>query len=615
MNSPRLSKIYRFPLKGFSGQSLSFAHCLADQGITFDRAFAVSNAQRAIAAGGNWTACQAFVRLTKNPSISRFVARFDEDRLTLRLTHPSAETLIVALNDPASIELANAKLRQWFPAERAVVGAPQLVSARAGYWDHDDATISIINAASVEQLAYASGHAIDSLRFRGNLLVAGARPWEELQWLGCEIKVGDVTLEILRPIDRCSATSIDPETGECNLNVPALLARHVGHAYCGVYARVARGGRLRVGDAVSAPAKRKGLFIAAARPATAPAISNWPRVGNVTEVIEESVSVRSLWLRDPLSNDGVAAPYQAGQHIRLHGLGERGIAWRSYTLSGIRADGSLRVTIKREPNAGCSQWIHQKVTLGSSVFFSGPFGDFVLPASLPSHITLLSAGIGITPILAMLSNISRINPKQPVMCFHVSRTRHTLVLWPEMLSLAAEMPNVALQLFLSQEDAENSDMDYAFNAGRPDLSKIAKAVVDQTAQAFVCGPDAFTQEAIACLQHAGVSNDDIHFERFASPTIASAAPMPPPHPGPFKVRFAHSNIEAEWREEAGSLLDLAERQGLAPAANCRSGACGACKQRLVRGTVAHTTQPIMPLGEHALLLCCAVPTSNLEISV
>jgi ferredoxin len=115
------------------------------------------------------------------------------------------------------------------------------------------------------------------------------------------------------------------------------------------------------------------------------------------------------------------------------------------------------------------------------------------------------------------------------------------------------------------------------------------------------------------LLTAGIANEDIHEEAFASPATSIGSIKAPPQSGPFSVHFTKSDVIAHWTKESGSLLDLAETSGLVLPANCRGGACGTCSQTVQLGEVAYTTDPAISTGGQQHLLCCSVPISDVKI--
>jgi len=129
----------------------------------------------------------------------------------------------------------------------------RLLEAPAGFrfTDSKSGFISLINLASVSAIGAVLGRAVDPLRFRANLCLEGLQPWAETQFVGRTLAIGGARLEVLKMIDRCAATGVEPGTGRRDLDVVQALRDNWGHIDCGVYARVAKGGRLALGDRVA----------------------------------------------------------------------------------------------------------------------------------------------------------------------------------------------------------------------------------------------------------------------------------------------------------------------------------------------------------------------------
>ena len=111
--------------------------------------------------------------------------------------------------------------------------------------------VSIINLASVAQIESALGAPVDPLRFRGNLYVAGWPAWHEFSLLDREIRIGFARAKIVKRIQRCAATEVDPVTAVRDLPIPRTLLQTFGHGDCGVYAEVIADGEISVGDTVA----------------------------------------------------------------------------------------------------------------------------------------------------------------------------------------------------------------------------------------------------------------------------------------------------------------------------------------------------------------------------
>ena len=630
MQKISLASIHRYPLKGFGAQALLEAKLEVGRGLAFDRAWAITNAEHVLAQLGAWTPCQAFVRLTKNTQLPLFDVQFDEIGLQLTLLHRDGRSLRIKLNSSASMQQANDVLAQWFPAKSLQKPQDRLqpllaaASRVAGYWDHSDATLSIINLQTVAQLSEVAGVKLDARRFRGNLLINASAAWEELKWPGHRLRMGEVELEVLRPIDRCIATSVNPLTADAEVNVPALLARHAGHVFCGVYARVVKAGVIRLQDEIEVLAPSAGVMRRASQVPTAPSIMQWPRAGVVSEMVRESESVQSYWIRDLAADDGLQVPLQAGQHVRLHALGQRADQWRSYTVSG-RDDGGggrIRISIKREQrlegatDASASDWIHENFQVSTQVLLSGPFGSFTLPQTFEKPVIFLSAGIGITPLHAMCRDWVKRGARTPLLWIHSARNHRELALWQESLDLVQGLPQAQMRLHVTDDEGnQNSKTVAQHTKGLVDWQPLSLLAQQQEADVYLCGPAGFMEAGLRHLQEAGVASARIHFERFASPRTQMSAQCKPTLPGPFKVHLQRSSLQLTWVAASGSLLDLAEQQGLQLPANCRGGACGACQQRVVSGEVLHMFEPMPGLEQHQALMCCAVPVMDMVLDI
>jgi ferredoxin-NADP reductase/uncharacterized protein YcbX len=606
-----LAAVHRYPIKGFGAQPLQSAQLRIGRGLPFDRFLAIANGH-SVVPGTGWTACQTFVRLTQNGDLPLYKLLFDEDSERLTLTAPGGDTAQATWSDPASLAAVNERIASWFPAGRA--HAPRLVrrDAGLGWWDYDDAPLSIINLATVRALQARAGQAIDEEQFRGNLLIDGLAAWHELEWLGQRLRIGDAEIEVLRPIERCKATSVDVKTAEVRLNVPALLAGGQGHLYCGVYARVVRCGRVQPGDAVVVRGRAaEATHASAAEPA------RWPRWATLVRKEHECARVTSYWLRDPLV--GLRNPVRAGQHLRVH-LSGNGVApqWRSYTVSS--ADGDLlRLSVKNEGGPDCvSRRLHEGLAVGDKLLISGPFGSFHLSeprASEGRPLVLVSAGIGITPTAAMLRALAgRADRSRPVLVLHGARQDGSLALWPEVLALAQALPSGNATLFLSRV-RDVRGMPAGARAGRIDANAFAGLPIGD-ADVFICGPGDFAIDMRRCVLAAGASSTAVHSEMFASPSITRTSTKPAPLPGPFTVRLATSDATLTWdraQPEAGSILETADAAGVTLPANCRTGMCGACRQTVTSGEFVHLVEPPFPLGPREMLTCSAVPTSDLTL--
>lgn len=316
----RLAHIYRHPVKGLTPERLETAVLQEDAGVPFDRCcgFTSGNLPDQPISGG-WVPARTFIQLTVYPELARFRARLDETQGSITLTAPDGETAEIALDTAADAgAAANDLIRRHFAAGPHGVPTLHVHTRPGGHWDFADTGISILNLASLRALEQASGAAIDPRRFRSNLHVEGLAPWAEFGLLGRRYRLGGAVIDITRPAMRCAATAADPDTGETEINVPALLRKATGHLFFAVYARVIETGAVRPGDRLehigdSSKGPLEGL------PPRTPDPAQWPRVYNAARAGRGVLRLTSPLAAWPLP--AVAA----GERMMLHpGLGHAG---------------------------------------------------------------------------------------------------------------------------------------------------------------------------------------------------------------------------------------------------------------------------------------------------
>jgi ferredoxin-NADP reductase/uncharacterized protein YcbX/ferredoxin len=616
MTTTHVHSIYRYPLKGFAGERLPFADLRPGRGFPFDRAFAIPNGQATIRPDGVWTPCQAFVRLTKNPDLLGYLVNFDEPQRALTLIAPGGTSINFPVDGTVRDHQASKLLAKWFglpsPSEDGVPITRRAKPSQQGFWDHEDGHISIINLDTLNMLEGHAGQLIDPLRFRANIYISGLEAFTEYSLLGRRLQIGGAIVEIIRPIDRCRATSIDPLSSSRSLNMPTLLAKAQGHIFCGLYARVLQRGRVADGASIVDLDLSAGSKQSAAKVATAPPVADWPRQARLIDRNQEGADVVSFWLEDPLAE--LRKPPKAGQHIRLHLVAADGSPlWRAYTVSGHK-EGHLRISIKRDGLV--SGLVHDELTPGSYIQITGPFDAASVDLEGDdTPLAFLSAGIGITPTTAYLQELGEARRERPVFVLHVARNLDELVLWDEVRRAVGLLPNAQTSLYLTQSDDGQCR---SLNAlpGRPNFDAAVLQHFREHGRFMVCGPPSFVKDVYSFLMVQNVHPSRIHIETFASPhsKTGSSVATPDQRPeGPFAVHFQNGGIRGIWAATDGSILDLAEQLGLSPPANCRSGACGTCKARIVSGSVVHDPEPVLPITSDFALICCAVPMSDIVL--
>ena len=247
-----VSKIYRYPIKGLSAQPLSRVALETDRPFPHDRIFALARPGAPIDRDDpKWAKKGLFVMLMLDENLARVNTSLDIDSLRLTVKEGHQQVASVQLADEAD----RAKIENFFwQLLPALPAPPVLVRSRGGHFmDKPDNVISLINLATVRSLEAQWGVEIDPLRFRANIYIDGAKPWEEFDWVGKEIRIGGAMFAVDRKNGRCGATNVNPATGRRDLDIPTSLRAAFGHKNLGIYLTVRDGGEIAIGDSVFAP--------------------------------------------------------------------------------------------------------------------------------------------------------------------------------------------------------------------------------------------------------------------------------------------------------------------------------------------------------------------------
>lgn len=247
----QVAALYRHPVKGFTPERLSAATLEAGACFPCDRLYAVEDGPSGFDMGApSHLSKMKFTVLAKIPAVARARTAYDDVSGVLTA---SAEGLA-----PFSGDLSSDDGRRGFGAWLAALlgdeaKGPLRVLEGPGahrFMDSKQGFVSIVNLASVRDLAEKIGRPVDPLRFRANLYVEGWPAWAENGWTGRTVRVGDATAQVLKPIVRCAATHVDPVTAERDIEVVKALFDNYGHTFCGIYLNVTAGGAVGQGDAV-----------------------------------------------------------------------------------------------------------------------------------------------------------------------------------------------------------------------------------------------------------------------------------------------------------------------------------------------------------------------------
>lgn len=246
----RVAEIWRHPVKAHGRERVDQVALEPGKAMPWDRVWAVAHERSCFdPARPGWNPPGDFSRGASSPRLQAITVFSDPAYRSITFYHPDRPDLTINPDDHGDA----CEFIQWvmpisigarlLPAR--LVRAPNEAMTDTGYQ-----SISFINLASHKAVAEQTGQELSALRWRGNFLVDGLEAWEEMDWVGKTIRLGEVELEIVEPIKRCRMTEANPETGERDVDTLAALREGFGHQYCGVYGRVTKGGMLLEGTEI-----------------------------------------------------------------------------------------------------------------------------------------------------------------------------------------------------------------------------------------------------------------------------------------------------------------------------------------------------------------------------
>jgi ferredoxin-NADP reductase/MOSC domain-containing protein YiiM/ferredoxin len=486
--------------------------------------------------------------------------------------------------------------------------------------------------------------------------------------IGDRYRIGEAEFEVTQPRVTCYRVGL-------RLGEPAMAALLVSHHRPGFYMCVITEGQIQAGDPIVKtkagphaltvadtdallylpgrdPAKlRHATQVPALSPgwqqsfrdlleaadgdstAAAPALGArpgrypWPawagfRPLRVTRVVAESTTVSSVHLADADGNRLPAA--RAGQYLtlRIPGAGTPAPV-RSYSLSSAPDAGTYRISVKQEPHGGASSYLCRCLHPGAVLETAAPRGDFVLDAGA-GPVLLISAGIGVTPVLSMLHELAAARSQREVWWLHGTRGPLEHPFAAEAHALLASLPRAHEHVFYSAATPAERRRARAA-AGRLSKDKLAGLGIPASASAYICGPASFMADMQDALGATGIEPARTHTELFgAKPSINPGVigqngrpphqPPGPPGTGPL-VTFARSGISAPFAASWRSVLDLADACDIPTRWSCRTGVCHTCTTSLVSGDITYSPDPLEPPAEGEVLICCAQPGTDIVLDM
>ena len=351
----------------------------------------------------------------------------------------------------------------------------------------------------------------------------------------------------------------------------------------------------------------------------------WPgfRQMRVANINKESETVTSFIL-SPINGQPLPL-FQAGQFVVLRLLVDPGKppVLRSYSLSDLPATDHLRISVKSELNGIGSSFLCNRVRAGAVLDVSAPRGSFTLRPS-QNPVVLVSAGVGATPVMAMLHALAAEKSQREIWWIFGARNRAEHPFAEESRSVLKQLSRGRRYIVYSRPaatDQVGADFD---SPGHIDTALLERIGVSPNSDFYLCGPPSFLQNMRAGLQKWGVPAGNVRTEIFGSldsitPGMAEIVhtphlPQGAPGTGP-PVSFARSGITAAWDPKFASLLELAEACDVPVRWSCRSGVCHTCLTGLIAGSITYSPDPLEMPAPGNVLVCCSHPNEGVTLDL
>jgi len=337
----------------------------------------------------------------------------------------------------------------------------------------------------------------------------------------------------------------------------------------------------------------------------------------VVEIREEGGGIKSFHLSP---HDGKPLPpFFPGQYLTfsIQLPGQPRPAIRCYSLSEMPATRDrYRVTIKRVKDGAVSGFFHDQLAVGGIVDVKAPSGNFCLDLTRRSPVALIAGGVGITPLMTMLQAQLATGVSREVWFFYCVKNGSEHIWRGELEALASRHPSLHLVVCYSQpsEEDKSASPPAHHHEGRLDAAALEKLLPTRDCDFYLCGPPPMMAALTEVFKGWQLPPERIHFEAFGAATVQKAGTAPDASTTVgLKVRFDRSGKSHAWIADCGSLLELAERHGIAMDSGCRAGNCGTCLVALKSGEVTYLREPGVTVESGSCLACIAVPKTAVSI--
>lgn len=623
---PNLKQITIYPVKSIAGIDLLTSQ-VELSGLAFDRRFVLSDSQgQFITARTENKLCLIHSQILPDglqlnaPGMPELIIKYQDFAVQYQT--------VKVWSDQINAQYCSALCDQWFsdylnrPCQLVYFGE---LSTRKAWNTNNEVSFAdgypllLISQASLDDLNTRSTSVINMTQFRPNVVVDHCEAFAEDGWK--RIKIGEVVFDVYSPCARCVFTTINPLTAEPHqLREPlATLQKYrkddKGALMFGQNIIPLNPGKINLDDPVTIiETKSQAVYVNNAPIINAGADQHKQQpksfVLRCTKVTDETADVKTFEFQPYVARE---ISYKPGQHITIELVIEGKRINRCYTLSSspIRPD-MLSITVKRKEGGVVSQYLHNKVEVGSIMTANGIGGNFHLGKAKQAKLLLLSAGSGITPMLSMLRALADQGREQDIVFFHSAKNASDIVAKQELDGLANKLKNCQF-IYTLTRTSQPYKRGYI---GHITQSMLANITDLTQREVFFCGPEGLRQALKTMLLNLGLPASQFHFESFGVSALQPQSRSAIKNSKKLNITFSSWHTEYQGND-GQTLLEQAELAGVNLPYSCRAGVCGTCKVKVVQGEVTH----LLDMGGLAederqlgyVLACNCIPQSNLII--
>lgn len=243
-----VTNLWRHPIKGIGREQLNSVALKVGKTMPWDRHWAIAHENAEIDFDAQeWAQCKNFLRAANAHQFMAVSSKYDEKTGLITLQHAELPNLTV---NPDHESTALIEWAKKISDPKKPMPARVFKALDRGLTDSGTASLSILSTASLDALSKATGAPLDQRRFRGNIWLDGMPAWKEFDWIGKKIRIGQVEFEVTKPVERCIATTVNPDTGVSDVETLKALRTNWGHIDFGVFGIVTKAGEITLNDTV-----------------------------------------------------------------------------------------------------------------------------------------------------------------------------------------------------------------------------------------------------------------------------------------------------------------------------------------------------------------------------